>query len=184
MTLKVLFCILIFGLYNTLLADVKVAFIEARNLWRTTIEYEPQGRFFHTAISVGDQWLHAHPRKGVELIDDLTEFGPYKEILRTDQYEEPNENFLRRHLNLPFNLFTSWNHDLSTYCSKIIGKFFNIKPEIMRFESPGWKNIPNLPRGELGLSPDDLYKKLQDIGFKKSTSSLYPSCRSFFSSKK
>lgn len=145
--------------------SVKVAFLSERSADGRQIQYEYKGRFSHLAISFESFWLHVDPYWGVTLSDHLHNYGDIEMILTHPQIKEPSLEFVDSVVGLPFNMFAQWDCSDSTYCSKFIGKFFSLKPLPMSFKSPDWQGIENLPRGQLGLSPDDVYQLLLDRGF-------------------
>src|SRR6185437_157550 len=66
-----------------------VAFLEYYLPDGRPVQLEPGGRFMHTAIRYRGHWLHAHPHRGVELIDDLFEYGHAVQILHNPDIPEP-----------------------------------------------------------------------------------------------
>lgn len=149
-----------------------------------------EGLYSHVAISFKNQWLHAHPYYGISLSEDLTQFGPNYVLLENPNYPEPSVTFVNQQLKMKFNIFAQWQSPHETYCSKLVGQALNMTPTKMRFKSKNWQRTNALKhRGELGLSPSDLYWHVRrNLGFKKALiipESLYKkknlnSCASFF----
>jgi hypothetical protein len=167
----VMFVILLFlGPLSQFAAAVEVAFVEAYKDGKM-IQLEPGGRFYHVAIRVGDQWLHAHPHKGVDAVADLEPYGHKFYFLRHDLIPEPAREWMQARLGMPFDRTYSWDNPQATYCTRIIAEYLGIQPRTMSFNGQHWLIPENVARGELssrgkqGLSPDELYTELVNRGF-------------------
>jgi len=136
-----------------------VAFIEIRDRHGNIHQLEPGGRFSHIAISYKGRWLHAHPYRGVELVDsaDLEKIGALTQV-SLPEYPELTSDMLKTYLHKPYGSEFSWS-DETYYCSKLVGKILGMNPEPMSFDAEVWKKT-NL-RGDVGLSPDDIYQKIR-----------------------
>ena len=156
---------LLFTLSNFAHAKVEVAFLQLRHPSGEIVQFEKGGEFGHVAVSYKGQWLHAHPKDGVVLTDDLSDIGTISVILMNEDLDEPTEAFIAAVLGTPFDIRKAWDDLGFTYCTKLIALYYGIDPQIMTFSSQGWKGIKNLPRGEKGLSADDLFKALFNEGF-------------------
>lgn len=146
-------------------AKVEVAFIEIVDATGKNVQFEEYGRFGHVAVSYQGKWLHAHPVRGVELVDNLNEIGFVGAILESEDYEEPTEDFVAENKGRPFSYKEPWSSTSSTYCAKLVAQIYGILPETMTFSAKAWKDSAGLPRGELGLSADDLFSKFYALGF-------------------
>ena len=144
----------------------EVAFLQAQRPDGSLYQLEPGGRFFHAAIRVGQQWLHAHPSKGVELVNNLAAFGDSFFILQNPQGPDPSVSQLENLLGKPFDFTYSWDNPLATYCTRLIAELLAIPPQVMRFQAPIWKDHTGHSPGSLGLSPDDLFVALVRLGFR------------------
>ncbi len=156
---------LLFTLSNVAYAKVEVVFLQLRHANGEIVQFEKGGEFGHVAVSYKGKWLHAHPTRGVELTDDLSDIGTIAVVLKNEELNEPTDEFVNTELGKPFDIRKSWSDPGFTYCTKLIALYYGIEPGIMTFSSQGWKGIPNLPRGEKGLSADDFYKALFNEGF-------------------
>lgn len=118
-----------------------------------------EGVYSHAAIRFQGQWLHAHPRFGIQLVPDLDRFGPHFKILENPNYPEPTPEFVEEQLKKKFNIFARWNDNTETYCSKLVGQALRMTPTKMHFQSKDWQHAPQAidHRGQLGLSPSDIY---------------------------
>lgn len=118
-----------------------------------------EGVYSHAAISFQGQWLHAHPRFGIQLVPGLDRFGPHFKILENLNYPEPTPEFVEEQLKKKFNIFARWNDNTETYCSKLVGQALRMTPTKMHFQSKDWQHAPQAMdhRGQLGLSPSDIY---------------------------
>lgn len=135
---------------------VQIAFFQSFNSKGEPVIFE--GLYSHAAISYRGQWLHAHPYFGIELTSDLKRFGPYYKIIENPNYPEPSEEFVNRQLSKKFNIFAEWFNPDETYCSKLVGQALNMTPTKMRFQSKNWRATRAVNyRGQLGLSPSDVY---------------------------
>ncbi len=137
-------------------AQVTVAFLRS-----DITEYTPGGQFYHTALSYNGSWIHAHPFRGVELINDIESVFGEAVYITHPTLNEPSQLEIEKMLSQKFDLTSPWKSDYSTYCSKLIGRHFNLKPSIMLFASPAWDAFRDrLPVGQLGMSPDEVFTKL------------------------
>ncbi|MCO5112970.1 MAG: hypothetical protein M9899_02220 [Bdellovibrionaceae bacterium] len=139
---------------------VEVAFFRQYTPSGQLVVYEAGGEFAHVALSYQGKWLHAHPYGGVQLSHHIYEIGflDYV-ILENKNTPEPTDMFVHTQLQKGFDIFAQWTDAGKTYCSKLIAEFFGIQPRTMYFISKDWVGH-NPPRGQLGISPDDLFKEL------------------------
>lgn len=128
-----------------------------------------EGTYGHSAIRYKGMWLHAHPYFKIQLTQDLRAFGPHFVVLENPNLPEPSDEFVAQQLSMKFNIFADWDSLEETYCSKLIGKALKITPTKMHFHSKDWRATPAAKfRGQLGLSPTDVYWHLRrDLRFKK-----------------
>ncbi len=71
-------------------AKTRLVFLELRDAHGELVQYEPGGRFAHTAIQfedIGDQWLNSYPGEGVALVswEKLQHRGTVVEIIEIPQ---------------------------------------------------------------------------------------------------
>lgn len=159
----------LFGLVITtsITFAVEVKFFRQYDAYGQLIRYEKNGEFSHVAISFQGGWLHAHPYGGVSVLKSLSHLGMDYVILENKNYPEPSVEFVKSQLQKKFDVFAQWNDPGKTYCSKLIAEFFAIKPRKMFFKSQNWKFIKT-PRGQKGISPDEVYFELVNkFGFEK-----------------
>lgn len=143
---------------------VEVAFLIAYDHYGNPIRSERGGRFSHVAISYRGQWLHAHPKTGVELTDNLHEYGSVEEVLTHPDWKEPNIAQVLRWLGKPFDLDLDWFNPDSTYCSKLVGQLLGLHPHNMKFTGDirwGYSHLV----GKKGMSPDYIHRELKRRGF-------------------
>lgn len=147
-------------------AAVLVAFIELRRTDGTLIQLEPGGRFAHIALSFNGRWLHAHPQRGTEVVDDqgLAQVGRVAEIINVTDRPEPSEAVVQNIVGKPYDREYSWNDD-RLYCSELVAKILGLKPEPMKFDSSLWAREFSKYRGQLGLSPDDIFRLLRQRNY-------------------
>lgn len=144
-------------------AKTRIAFLETYNSRGEIVQYEPDGRFSHTAIQfdeIGDKWLNSYPHEGVAIItwEDLQHRGVVADII-----EIPYEIHLSQispYLGRPFDYWYSWSDD-AFYCTELIGKLLNISPQPMTFNKKVWPKSYWHLDGTPGLSPDQLWKWAQ-----------------------
>lgn len=130
------------------------------------VEFEQGGQFGHIAVSYKGLWLHAHPKRGVELTKNLKDFGNEFIVLTSDDYDEPTEKFVKSQLGKPFSYLKPWEDEAYQYCSKLISQAFGIAPTEMTFSGPGWQGRKDVPKGALGSSADKLYRVFTEMGFR------------------
>lgn len=141
-------------------AQTRIAFLEQYDRNGNPVQYEPGGRFVHTAIQfddIGDQWLNAYPGEGVALVswEQLQQRGTIAEVLQIPQKISLSQ--VTPYMGRPFDFWYSWT-DEAMYCTELIGKLFNIPTHPMRFNRQVWpKNYWHL-EGTPGLSPDQLWR--------------------------
>lgn len=137
-------------------AQIIVGFVEMRDSQNRLVQLEPGGRFAHLAISYGAKWLHAHPYRGVELITtaELQQMGRIIPVTwsRTKSLSAQQISY---YLGKPFDHEYSWS-DGQYYCSELVAKILGLNPEPMNFDL--WPDRYKKKRGQLGLSPDDIYR--------------------------
>ncbi|KHD90021.1 MAG: hypothetical protein OM95_00390 [Bdellovibrio sp. ArHS] len=140
-------------------AKTRIAFLELYDRHGRLVQYEPGGRFAHTAIQfddIGDKWLNAYPGEGVAIIswEDLEHRGVIAEIVEIPQDVRLSQ--VQPYMGRPFDFWYSWN-DKALYCTELIGKLLNIPTHPMKFNKQVWpKNYWDL-EGTPGLSPDSVY---------------------------
>ncbi len=161
-------CILLFisNIYSNHASAVQLVFFQSFNSKGEPVIFE--GLYSHAAISFQGMWLHAHPYYGIELTTDLKRFGPHYKIIEHPNYPEPSIAFVKAQMHKKFNIFASWESGDETYCSKLVGQALNMKPTKMRFQSKNWRSTrADSYRGQLGLSPSDVYwHARRQLGFK------------------
>lgn len=140
-------------------AKVRIAFLEKYDHHGNLIQYEPGGRFVHTALQfeeLGDQWLNAYPGEGVAVIswNTLSERGTVAEIV--DLPHDLQLSDVAPYLGRPFDFWYSWT-DEAIYCSELIGKLLNIPTHPMRFNKEVWPKNYWKFEGDPGISPDSLW---------------------------
>lgn len=147
----------------------EVAFIMSYTPSGKPIIYE--GQFSHVAIKVQDRWLHAHPYHKIHLADDIEFFGPETIVLENPDYPEPSEDYVKEQLKKSFNIFARWNHPNQTYCSKLVGQYFNVPPTRMFYSAEEWRGtLARQHVGQYGLSPNDIFDHLKNkLNFKVKT---------------
>ncbi|MGE5086972.1 MAG: hypothetical protein ACM3MG_11770 [Bacillota bacterium] len=159
--MKNIFSLSIIALFIALpgFAKTRIAFLELYGPNGKLVQYEPGGRFSHTAIQfddIGDKWLNSYPGEGVAIIswEDLQHHGVVADIV-----EVPFEIKLSQvtpYLGKPFDFWYSWD-DNAFYCAELVGKLLHIPPQPMHFNKAVWP--PNYWKleGTEGLSPDQLW---------------------------
>ena len=147
-------------------ARVQVAFVEIRRPDGTLVQLEPGGRFAHLAISYRGQWLHSHPYRGVELINtnDLAKMGTLA-VKITLPAMEPSDGMVKGLVGLPYDREYSWSNE-RMYCSELVAKILQLKPSPMYFDPKLWPKEYQKLNGQLGISPDDIYRILAHPIFK------------------
>jgi hypothetical protein len=66
-------------------------------------------------------------------------------------------------LGKPYNFISPWDDSSSYNCSKLVAKLLDIKPRPMTFEESIWGNRFAHYRGQMGLSPDELFSEIQSL---------------------
>lgn len=140
-------------------AQVHVAFFEQYNPQKQLIRLEPNGRFFHIAISYEGGWLHAHPFHGVVAVSDVKQIGRPAVVLSNAWMPALTIEQIRPFVGLSYDPRFRWEDQKSSYCSKLVGQLLGLKPRPMHFEAIHWARLFKT-QGELGLSPDDVYEEL------------------------
>lgn len=140
---------------------LQVAFLEVRAPDGSPVVLEPGGRFAHVAISHASGWLHAHPSTGVAWTPSLESFGIVSVVLHDDTAPELSHEAVLKLLRMPYDFEFSWS-DRAYYCSELVAKLLSMPPTPMDFSGERWKrgDADDLPRGEPGVSPDEVYRWL------------------------
>lgn len=159
--------LILFLLFNIPLAhsDVKLAFFQIYKPDGSVMQLEKGGRFAHIAISVETGWLHVHPYRGVEVVKSLSGVGfkDYKVKIFSSNREAIVYEDYKKYYGLPYDPNYSWDES-KIYCSELIAKILGIKPTPMSFDSEVW-GVNHAGRGELGISPDEIYEAIVDLDF-------------------
>ena len=141
-------------------AKTRIAFLEQYDNKGRRVQYEPGGRFVHTALQfddIGEQWLNAYPGEGVAVISlaRLQQHGTITEVVEIPQMLHLAQ--VEPYLGLPFDFWYTWT-DEAIYCSELIAKLLDIPTRPMKINKQVWpKNYWHL-EGQPGLSPDALYE--------------------------
>lgn len=145
-----------------------VAFVEIHDQNGQPTQLEPDGRFMHIAVRIGTQWLHAHSENGVDLVDDIYEYGDKVVILRNPRVVEINRADFAHWLGKGFDFTYSWTNKHATYCSRLIAELLVIPPQPMQFKAKIWNThiYRDQAIGEPGLSPDDIFRVLLGRGYR------------------
>ncbi|MBV2168735.1 MAG: hypothetical protein KUL82_08520 [Bdellovibrio sp.] len=154
-----LFFVFLISLSPTTFAKTRIAFLELYNQRGELVQYEPGGRFAHTAIQVdelGDQWLNSYPGEGVALIswEQLQERGVIADVIEIPQKIKLSQ--ITPYMGRPFDFWYSWS-DEALYCTELIAKLLNIPTHPMSFNKKVWPKNYWALEGTPGLSPDGLW---------------------------
>lgn len=169
MHIRVLLCALITWMVALPARGATVALLEIYENGRL-VQFEPDGQFGHCAIQVKHGWLHAHPRVGVQVTDDLSSFGVNPEVWTNPAFADPTPEQIARYLKMHFNYDLKWTHDddKTTYCSRLVGELLGLKPKAAYFMGPAFELSHVVPSfGEVGLSPDDVQEAIESLGFRR-----------------
>lgn len=162
--MKFLIRILLFlTLPHLAVAEVHIAFIELLGPQGRVIQLTPGGRFGHSAISYQGGWLHAYPRRGVEVtsLEDLESIGRVVEIVTLVGRAEPSPQEVDQYLGRAFDYDYSWT-DEKIYCAELLAKLLGLEPEPMIFDEKLWPGDKYQKlNGQPGLSPDAIYERFR-----------------------
>ena len=87
----------------------------------------------------------------------MDRFISYSKFISKNDYE--------KYYGLPYDSNYSWS-DKAIYCSELVAKILGIKPSPMRFDADIWgEDEPR--RGELGISPDEIYDAIINMGYEE-----------------
>jgi hypothetical protein len=140
---------------------VEIGFLELHQWDGRTRLLEPDFRYGHVALRVGERWVHAHPTHGVEWASDaeLEKVGTLalKVFWRANQ-PLPLEK-IGALLGRPYDAGYSWTDD-KIYCSELVAKILGIAPQPMHFDPALWPAAYLKLEGQPGLSPGGLYRAL------------------------
>lgn len=147
-------------------APVEVVFFELYDKGKR-VELEAGGQYYHVAIKTEAGWLHSHPgAEGVTFLKDLSQISKKFVILENPNAKAVSLMDVHRYLGLPFDFFYRWNDERTSYCSKLVAQILGIPPKPMSFSSEHWGQAFGIERGEVGLSPDDLFDALLERGYR------------------
>lgn len=141
-------------------SQVYVAFIEVRDQQGRVLQLENNGRYAHMAISYKNLWLHSYPNRGVELITqkDLEKIGVVT-VIKLNNQPALTQTEVSKFLGKPFDFEFSWD-DGKVYCAELVAKLLHLKPTPMQFSATFWPKSYQKLNGQLGISPDDIFKEL------------------------
>ncbi len=138
-------------------AQVEVGFLELHH-WNGEIWYlEPGFPYAHLAIRYRGKWLHAHPVRGVELIDSkaLSAVGDLKKVL-TANLPDVSQETVSSYLGLSYDSEFSWSNE-KIYCAELVAKILRIPPSPMHFDPLLWPESYLKYEGRPGSSPQKIY---------------------------
>jgi hypothetical protein len=168
-TAKVLFAYFI--LWGSLFSSAgfsktRVGWMELNTQNGKPIQLEPGFYYAHMAIQVGNRWLHANPRSGVEIVsvEQLERVGKIKEILQSQEGQDEFTDQVPFFLNRPFDNEYSWS-DEKIYCAELVAKLLGVAPSPMHFDDNFWPSWFQKYEGLPGSSPSKLYKELKGRGY-------------------
>lgn len=165
MPLRSLLCFALLG-WSAPAFCASVIFLTLRHHDGRPVELEKDGRYAHVAISYRGLWFHAHPSNGVELVDNIENYGEEYVILEDPSWPEPSPEYVQRWLGRPFDFTYSWANEFANYCSRLVGVSVKAVPEEMLFLGSNWKDYYYAPAiHDVGLSPDDIYDQLKARGW-------------------
>jgi hypothetical protein len=147
-------------------AQTRVAWLEIKDKSGTPVQLEPDFYYAHVAIGIGNRWLHAHPNRGVELVDreTLNSLGEIQEILASEDENEKYLNQIENYLGKPFDSEFDWS-DEKIYCAELVAKLLNVPPSPMHFDNKYWNPWYQKYEGKPGSSPSKLYSELKSRGY-------------------
>lgn len=146
---------------------VRIALLESYTSSGSLVQYEVGGRFYHSAIWVGNGWLQSYPPEGVSVISwtELQAKGKVAVILELEQLPEPTLENYQKYLGKKFDFYYQWD-DQAMYCSELIAKLLAVPTSPMKLNHKVWpKNYWHLD-GAPGVSPDGLYRWAIEHGAK------------------
>ena len=140
-------------------AKTRIAFLELYGHNGKLVQYEPGGRFAHTAIQfddIGDKWLNSYPGEGVAIVswEDLKHRGVVADIVEIPVDLKISQ--VTPYLGMPFDFWYSWD-DNAFYCTELIGKLLHVPTHPMQFNKAVWPQSYWKLEGTKGLSPDQLW---------------------------
>jgi hypothetical protein len=146
---------------------VEVLFIEKDDPQGHLIQLEAGGRFYHLALRVPDApvetpWIHTHPWRGSELAGDrvIRQMG-HRFFLAQIEWPFPvTLQLVGSWLGRPFDRQFLWD-DENLYCSELVAKILGLEPQPMVFDPALWPEEFLKFNGEPGISPDEVYRRLQ-----------------------
>lgn len=140
-------------------ADTLVLFVPSPD----ELHREVYGTFYHTAIRVDGQWWEAHPYYGVHKNPALGKLqsAPGVRVLRSSiNIPLRRVRELESLKGVPFDLHSEWNDVQSFNCTELVAYALEAHHYAIPITEKGFRI------GELGLSPDRLYKLLLAEGWK------------------
>lgn len=153
--------VLIFLLFPLICtANTEIAFIKIFRPNGQVLMLEPDFEYAHSAIKIEGSWLHTHPSRGVELVEDFAEIGFWDFEIKVISIDMEISDH-RQYLGRPFDHYYLWD-DEALYCSELIAKLLGIMPEPMIFDSEIWGEHP--AQGLLGISPGQVFNFLMSNG--------------------
>lgn len=148
--------------------ETRIAWIEMRDLKGQVIQLEPDFLYAHVALQVGEKWLHAHPKRGVEVSDlaELVKIGSIKEVWASNKEDDSYLDHVSFFVGREFDSEFSWS-DEKIYCAELIAKLLSIAPSPMHFDEKFWDPWFKKYEGLPGSSPSKLYSEVQRRGYER-----------------
>ncbi len=167
-SLKILGVFFGFIFTQILPAQTRVAWMELRNKSGGVMQLEPDFYYAHIAIQIGNQWLHAHPQRGVESVSKeiLENLGEIKEVLVSNEEDSSYLKEVPYYFGRAFDSEFSWT-DEKIYCAELIAKLLRVQPTPMHFDLKYWHPWFQKYEGKPGSSPSKLYYELLNRGYEK-----------------
>ncbi len=142
---------------------VEIAFVEVLGPDGRPLRLEGNDLFGHVAIRTPEGWLHAHPARGVEIVEDLSPFGRVVVKAVLDHEAVPDPAVYRAWLGRPYDFDFVWESETRFYCSELVAKLARVPPLPMSLDDH-WPVALRARRGEPGLSPDEIFRALRRRG--------------------
>lgn len=151
--------LLTFVVSFTLKAEVVVVFFEYKKSNGQIISFDPGGRFYHAALKYADGYIEAHPYYGVHYEKNVKKVGHPVAVLKSKRVINDLDQRVKNQLDKDFDLYSPWNDEKTTQCSKLVGQILGVTPV-------------KVQGGNISLSPDTLYHQLVKMGYRPCMSCL------------
>ena len=90
--------------------------------------------------------------------EELRQMGTILAFIDVPDRDEASDEFVKSVVGTPFDFSFDWDSDLY-YCSKLVAKILDLKPQPMNFDSELWDKSYRQLNGRPGISEYSVWRR-------------------------